>query len=47
VWFDSQYDEMKGKTAAVNVTGQGDGMPRQSKGKGKGKGGFDSYNGGW
>ena len=44
VFFDSQYDQQKGKTAAVNVTGNGDGMPRQqSKGKGKGK---DSYGGG-
>merc|ERR1712194_17342 len=37
VWFDSGYDERKGKTCAANVTGQGDGQPR-SKGKGKGKG---------
>jgi len=41
VFFDTHYDEMKGKTAAVNVSGNGDGMP--SKGKGKGK---DSYGGG-
>jgi len=38
VWYDVQFDQMKGKTSAVNVTGQGDGIPRQ---KGKGKGGFD------
>jgi len=47
VFFDTHYDEMKGKTAAVNVTGNGDGMPRQQKGKGKGGfGGKDSYGGG-
>lgn len=45
VWYDVQYDQMKGKTSAVNVSGQGDGVPRMNKGKGKkgdfgGKGGF-------
>jgi len=42
VWYDVQFDQMKGKTSAVNVEGQGDGMPRMDKGKGKGKdfGGF-------
>jgi hypothetical protein len=39
---DTQYDEQKGKTSAVNVTGNVDGEPRQKgfggKGKGKGKG---------
>ena len=34
--FDTQYDEQKGKTSACNVTGWGDGEPRQ-KGKGKGR----------
>jgi len=38
VWYDVQFDQMKGKTSAVNVSGQGDGIPRE-KGKGK-KGGF-------
>ena len=44
VMFDSSFDQAKQKTAAVNVTGQGDGTPYQrkggkgSKGKGKGKG---------
>ena len=42
VFFDTHYDEMKGKTAAVNVSGNGDGMPSKG-GKGKGK---DSYGGG-
>merc|ERR1719293_354806 len=42
VWYDVQFDQMKGKTSAVNVTGQGDGIPRQ---KGKGKGGFDKGGG--
>merc|ERR1712194_175867 len=46
VYFDSHFDQQKGKTAAVNVTGNGDGVPRQQgggKGKGKGK---DSWGGG-
>lgn len=56
VWYDVMFDQMKGKTSAVNVSGQGDGIPRQNKGKGKGdfgggKGfggkGFDSYGGGF
>jgi len=39
VTFDDFWDQNKGKTSAVNVTGQGDGVPRQaSKGKGKGGG---------
>jgi len=42
VWFDSQFDQQKGKTSAVNVTGQGDGVPS----KGRGKGGKDSWGGG-
>lgn len=53
VWYDVTYDEMKGKTSAVNVSGQGDGIPRE-KGKGKGFGGkgfggkgFDNYGGGY
>ena len=42
--YDAVYDEQKGKTAAQNVTGHGDGQPRQQKGdkggnKGFGKGG--------
>jgi len=48
VTFDSHWDDQKGKSSAVNVTGNGDGEPR-SKGKGKGKGkGYDQgYGGGW
>ena len=42
VWFDVQFDQQKGKSSAVNVTGQGDGVPSERKGKGKGK---DSYGG--
>ncbi|CAD7961270.1 unnamed protein product [Amoebophrya sp. A25] len=41
VFYDTFWDEQKQKTAAVNVSGNGDGIPRQ---KGKGKGfdkGFD------
>ena len=37
VHFDEEYDDQKGKSSAINVTGDGDGEPR-SKGKGKGKG---------
>jgi len=38
--FDSQFDPNKGKTAAVNVTGHGDGEPAlKGGGKGFGKGG--------
>eukprot|EP00930_Biecheleria_cincta_P100146 TRINITY_DN91760_c0_g1_i1.p1 TRINITY_DN91760_c0_g1~~TRINITY_DN91760_c0_g1_i1.p1 ORF type:complete len:128 (+),score=29.96 TRINITY_DN91760_c0_g1_i1:79-462(+) len=39
--FDTQFDEMKGKTSACNVTGWGDGQPRQKGGKGGGFGGKD------
>ena len=49
VWFDSFFDEQKGKSSAVNVSGQGDGIPSKGKGKGKGGGkGFDQggYGGG-
>ncbi|CAD7959048.1 unnamed protein product [Amoebophrya sp. A25] len=46
VFYDTFWDEQKQKTSAVNVTGNGDGIPRQ-KGKGKGKGkGFDKGFGG-
>jgi hypothetical protein len=46
VTYDTQYDEQKGKSSAVNVTGRGDGVP--SKGKGKGKGYSEGYSsGGW
>ena len=42
VYYDTQYDEQKGKSSAVNVTGNGDGEPRQKGGKGKGGGkGYD------
>jgi len=55
VWYDVQYDQMKGKTAACNVTGNGDGVPSFSRGKGKGKdfgggkgfGGYGGGKGGW
>eukprot|EP00933_Yihiella_yeosuensis_P030339 TRINITY_DN239_c0_g1_i8.p1 TRINITY_DN239_c0_g1~~TRINITY_DN239_c0_g1_i8.p1 ORF type:complete len:127 (-),score=24.31 TRINITY_DN239_c0_g1_i8:154-534(-) len=43
VTFEQYYDENKGKTSAVNVFGNGDGVRRERKGKGKG---FDSYGGG-
>ena len=38
VYYDLQFDQMKGKSSAVNVNGMGDGQPSQNKGKGKGKG---------
>lgn len=40
VSFDMQWDERKQKSSAVNVTGQGDGEPRNKGGKGGGKGGY-------
>jgi len=50
VWYDVQFDQMKGKTSAANVTGQGDGIPSKGKGKfgggkgfGKGVGGKGGY----
>jgi len=51
VWYDVQYDQMKGKTAACNVTGNGDGVPSM-RGKGGGKfggggKGFQQGKGGW
>merc|ERR1712151_390967 len=42
VYFDTTYDDRKGKTSASNVTGNGDGEPRQRKG---GKGGKSSKSG--
>jgi len=49
VTFDTQWDDRKSKTAAVNVSGRGDGEPRKG-GKGKGKGfgkDFGGYGGGF
>merc|ERR1712151_1483176 len=40
VYFDTTYDDRKGKTCASNVTGEGDGEPSS-----KGKGGFGSKGG--
>eukprot|EP00747_Dinoflagellata_sp_TGD_P185120 gnl/TRDRNA2_/TRDRNA2_41465_c0_seq1.p2 gnl/TRDRNA2_/TRDRNA2_41465_c0~~gnl/TRDRNA2_/TRDRNA2_41465_c0_seq1.p2 ORF type:complete len:133 (+),score=55.37 gnl/TRDRNA2_/TRDRNA2_41465_c0_seq1:68-466(+) len=42
VYFDTTYDDRKGKTSASNVTGDGDGEVRQQKG---GKDGFGSKGG--
>jgi len=48
VCFDSEYDQMKGKTRAANVTGGTGSGSGGGKGKGKGKGGgYNSYGGGW
>ena len=48
VTFDKQYDDVKGKWSASNVTGNGDGVPRQRGGGGGGGrgGGGGSYGGG-
>jgi len=45
VTFDSQFDQQKQKTAAVNVTGQGDGEPPVFQNKGMGGGGKGMGNG--
>ena len=45
--YDCVYDEQKGKTSAANVTGHGDGQPRQKGGKGFGKGGKGGFGGGF
>jgi len=39
VTFDDFWDQNKGKSSAVNVTGRGDGQPRMQKGGGGGGGG--------
>eukprot|EP00567_Pseudictyota_dubia_P007692 CAMPEP_0197448124 /NCGR_PEP_ID=MMETSP1175-20131217/16293_1 /TAXON_ID=1003142 /ORGANISM="Triceratium dubium, Strain CCMP147" /LENGTH=97 /DNA_ID=CAMNT_0042979761 /DNA_START=68 /DNA_END=358 /DNA_ORIENTATION=+ len=39
VTFDMQFDDQKQKWSACNVTGQGDGTPRQRGGYGGGRGG--------
>jgi len=41
--FDTVWDDRKGKYSAANVTGHGDGEPRQSKGKGFGDGGGKGF----
>jgi cold shock CspA family protein len=48
VTFEKQYDDAKGKWSASNVTGNGDGVPRQRGGGGGGGrgGGGGSYGGG-
>jgi cold shock CspA family protein len=50
VLFDKQYDDAKGKWSATNVTGNGDGTPRQrgggGGGGGRGGGGYDNRGGG-
>lgn len=39
VTYDKQYDDVKGKWSASNVTGNGDGTPRQRRAGGGGGGG--------
>lgn len=47
VQFDTQWDDMKQKTCAANVTGRGDGEPRKGGGGGKGFGGGKGKGGGF
>lgn len=49
VMFDKQYDDVKGKWSATNVTGNGDGTPRQRRdgGGGRGGGGRGGGDGNW
>jgi cold shock CspA family protein len=46
VTFDKHYDEQKAKWSATNVTGNGDGTPRQPRGGGGGGRGGGGYGGG-
>jgi cold shock CspA family protein len=45
VSYDKEYNEDKGKWSAVNVTGNGDGTPRQPR-NGGGRGGYGGGGGG-
>lgn len=45
VTYDKQYDDVKGKWSASNVTGAGDGTPRQRH-DGGGRGGYGNGGGG-
>ena len=47
VTYDKQYDDVKEKWSATNVTGNGDGTPRQRRGRGGGDGGGGGGGGGW
>ena len=47
VSFDEEFDNMKGKTRAINVRGNGDGQPRQQNKGGFGGGGFGGKGGGY
>lgn len=47
VTYDTQFDDQKQKWSATNVTGQGDGTPRQRSGDGGGgRGGGGGHGGG-
>eukprot|EP00579_Thalassiosira_antarctica_P023429 CAMPEP_0201989590 /NCGR_PEP_ID=MMETSP0904-20121228/92934_1 /ASSEMBLY_ACC=CAM_ASM_000553 /TAXON_ID=420261 /ORGANISM="Thalassiosira antarctica, Strain CCMP982" /LENGTH=206 /DNA_ID=CAMNT_0048543825 /DNA_START=305 /DNA_END=926 /DNA_ORIENTATION=+ len=46
VKFDKQFDDVKQKWSATNVTGNGDGTPRQPRGGSRGGGGFGGGGGG-
>ena len=46
VTYDKQYDDVKEKWSATNVTGNGDGTPRQRRGRGGGDGGGGGGGGG-
>ncbi len=45
VTFDKQFDDVKQKWSAANVTGNGDGTPKQPRGD-RGGGGYDRGGGG-
>lgn len=44
VTYDKEYNEEKGKWSAANVTGNGDGTPRQPRNYGGGGGGGGGWN---
>ena len=46
VAYDKQFDDVKQKWSAANVTGQGDGEPRRPRGGDRGGGGGGYDNGG-
>lgn len=46
VTYDTQFDDQKQKWSATNVTGQGDGTPRQRSGDGGGGRGGGGHGGG-
>jgi CspA family cold shock protein len=47
VTYDAVWNAQKGKMAASNVTGNGDGVQSYGKGGGKGKDSYGNGGGGW